>query len=293
MFQGIYVATATPMRADGSFDEAAYAAHVQRLVAAGVHGLVPAGTTGEGPTMNAGEKQAMIRICRDAAQGRAKVVAGAGSNSTTASVEAAQAAKEAGADGVLAVVPYYNKPMQTGMIKHFQAIAEVGLPVMIYNIPGRTSINMTSESIAEAAKHPNIVAVKEATGTVTATAEIVALAPRLDVLAGDDALFLPCLSVGGAGVVSVAANVDPARMVALWNAWQAGDLQGAQKIHRQLWPLFRALFIETNPIPVKAALHLLGHSGPTMRLPMTEAAETTVARLSVVLRELGLLGGGK
>jgi 4-hydroxy-tetrahydrodipicolinate synthase len=183
--------------------------------------------------------------------------------------------------------------MQQGMIKHFQAIADVGLPVMIYNIPGRTSANMTAESIAEAAKHPNIAAVKEATGTVTATAEIVALAPRLDVLAGDDGLFLPCLALGAVGVVSVAANVDPARMVALWKAWSAGDVAGAQKLNRQLWPLFRALFVETNPIPVKAALRLLGHSGPTMRLPMTEATETTVARLSVVLRELGLLGGAK
>jgi 4-hydroxy-tetrahydrodipicolinate synthase len=293
MFQGIYVATATPFRPDGSLDEAAYAAHVHRLVAAGVHGLVPSGTTGEGPTLNAGERQAMIRLCREAAQGRTKVVAGAGTYNTAASVEAARAAKDAGADGVLAVVPYYNKPMQHGMILHFQAIADAGLPVMIYNIPGRTSINMTAESIAEAAKHPQIAAVKEATGTVTATAEIVALAPRLDVLAGDDALFLPCLAVGGVGVVSVAANVDPARMVALWNAWQAGDLAGAQKLNRQLWPLFRALFVETNPIPVKAALRLLGHFGPTLRLPMTEAMETTVARLSVVLRELGLLGGAK
>lgn len=287
MFEGVYVATATPFKGDGSFDEAAYIAHVARLVAAGVHGLVPCGTTGESPTLSAEEKLAMFAICKQA--GEVKVIGGTGGYSTAASVAATQAAAETGVDGVLAVVPYYNKPPQRGLVAHFRAIADVGLPVMIYNIPGRSAVNMAPETIAEAAEHPNIVAVKEASGTVGATAEIKRLAPELDILSGDDALFLPCMSVGAKGVVSVAANVDPARMVALWDAWSGGDAEQAADMNQILWPLYRALFVETNPIPVKAALHLLGHYEPVLRLPMVAAAETTVAHMAVVLRELGLM----
>ncbi|MHA1569654.1 MAG: 4-hydroxy-tetrahydrodipicolinate synthase [Alphaproteobacteria bacterium] len=291
MFQGVYVATATPFKPDGCFDEAAYIAHVEQLIAAGVDGLVPCGTTGESPTLSADEKEAIFEICKQSARGKAKVVAGTGSYSTSASVEATKVAAEVGVDGVLAVVPYYNKPTQHGLVAHFRAIADVGLPVMIYNIPGRSSVNMTPESIARAAEHPDIVAVKEASGTVGATVEIKRLAPDLDVLSGDDALFLPCLAVGGDGVVSVAANVAPERMVALWDAWRRGDAAQAQKINDILWPLYRALFAETNPIPVKAALRWLGHYGPTMRLPMTEATEPTIARMGAVLAELGLMKG--
>jgi 4-hydroxy-tetrahydrodipicolinate synthase len=287
MFQGIYVATATPFRDDGSFDESAYQKHVEALVAAGVHGLVPGGTTGESPTLSDEEKTAMFRICV-AKKGEAKVVAGAGTNSTAKSVKAAELAAKAGADGLLSVCPYYNKPTQAGLIAHFRAIADVGLPVMIYNIPGRTGVNMTAESIARAAEHPRILAVKEASGTVGATADLKAVAPQLDVLAGDDGLFLPCLAVGGDGVVSVAANVAPLEMVALWNAWQNGDTAEARRINARLTPLFRALFVETNPIPVKAAMRLLGRFGKAMRLPMTEATPPTVAGLAVALRELGV-----
>jgi 4-hydroxy-tetrahydrodipicolinate synthase len=291
MFEGIYVAAATPFREDGSFDEAAYQRHVEWLVASGVHGLVPAGTTGESPTLTDGEKAAMFAICRDAAKGKAKVVAGAGTNSTAKTVKAVELAAEAGVDGVLTVCPYYNKPTQAGLIAHFGAVADVGLPVMLYNIPGRTSINMTPESIAKAAEHPNLVAVKEASGTVGATMDLKHLAPRLKVLSGDDALFLPCLAVGGDGVVSVAGNVAPVELVALWDAWRAGDAARARAINAQLAPLYRALFVETNPIPVKAALNLMGRCNRTMRLPMTEATPTTVANLAATLRGLGLIGG--
>jgi len=289
MFRGIYVATATPFQADGSFDEAAYIAHVDRLVAAGVHGLVPSGTTGESPTLSREEKLAMFAICKQAAGDKAKVVAGTGSYSTAASVEFTAAAAELGVDGVLAVVPYYNKPTQHGLVAHFQAIADVGVPVMIYNIPGRSGVNMAPETIAEAAAHEKIVAVKEASGTVQATVEIKRLNPDLDVLSGDDALFLPCLAAGADGVVSVAANVDPKRMVALFNFWDNNDAAEARQLNEKLWPLYRALFTETNPIPVKAALRLLDFYGPTMRLPMTEAVDGTVARLQQVMGDLGLL----
>lgn len=290
MFKGIYVATATPFTAAGAFDEKAYARHVERLVAAGVHGLVPAGTTGESPTLTDEEKTAMFRICVAVAAGKAKVVAGAGTNSTAKSIKAAELAATTGVDGVLAVNPYYNKPTQAGLLAHFRAIADVGVPVMIYNIPGRTAVNMLPETIAEAAAHPNIDAVKEASGSVNATLEIRRLAPQLDVLSGDDGLFLPCLAVGGSGVVSVAANLAPKAMVALWDAWQNGNVEEARQINLRLWPLFHALFVETNPIPVKAALRLTGAYGPTMRLPMTEATPATVAKLKTVLEELSLQG---
>lgn len=288
MFQGVYVATATPFCDDGSLDEATYQKHVEWLVASGVHGLVPVGTTGESPTLSDEEKQTMFGICLAAAKGKAKVVGGAGSNSTAKSVRATELAAQAGLDGVLAVNPYYNKPTQMGMVAHFQAIAEVGIPVMIYNIPGRTGVNMTPDAIAKAAVHPNIVAVKEASGTIGATVDLKLLAPRLDVLSGDDALFLPCLAVGGDGVVSVAANVAPAEMVALWNAWRQGDAAQATAINNRLWNLFRYLFVETNPIPVKAALHLMGRYGKALRLPMTEATPETVRLVAATLQALDL-----
>jgi len=290
MFKGIYVAVATPFDAAGALDLDAYGRHVEQLIAAGVHGLVPAGTTGESPTLTDDEKREMFRICTAAAAGKAKVVAGAGTNCTAKSVKAAELAAAAGVDGVLVVNPYYNKPTQAGLLAHFRAVADVGLPVMIYNIPGRTSVNTLPETIAEAAAHPHINAVKESSGSVNATLEIRRLAPQLDVLSGDDGLFLPCLAVGGSGVVSVAANLAPKAMVALWDAWQTGNAEEARKINLRLWPLFQALFVETNPIPVKAALHLKGIYGPTMRLPMTEAMPATVARLKTVLEELSLQG---
>lgn len=291
MFQGIYVALPTPFTGSGGIDETAFTAQVERLLAAGVHGLVPTGTTGESPTLSAEEKKMLWKICVRQANGRAKVVVGAGSYSTAASVEAARTAADVGADGVLAVVPYYNKPMQHGLIAHFTAIAQIGVPVMIYNIPGRTARNMETAAILAAAEHPTIMAVKEASGGVGATAELKRLKPQLNVLSGDDALLLPCLSVGGDGVVSVAANVDPQRMIALWNAWQTGDVRGAQVINQDLAPLYAALFGETNPIPVKAALMLQGIGSTEMRLPMTAAQDATVARLREVLGRLDLLKG--
>jgi 4-hydroxy-tetrahydrodipicolinate synthase len=290
MFQGIYVATATPFKeACGKLDESAYMQHVQRLVAAGVHGLVPAGTTGESPTISDGEKKAMFQMCVEAAKGKAKVVAGVGTNSTDKTVKAARAAKETGVDSVLVVNPYYNRPTQEGLLAHFRAVADVGLPVMLYNIPGRTAVNAEPATLAKAGEHENIVAVKEASGSVGATVDIKQLAPHLDVLSGDDALFLALLAVGGDGVVSVAANVVPELMVALWDAWQAGDRDKARALNDKLWPLFRGLFVETNPIPVKAALRLMGHFKSDIRLPMTEATEPTVARVKAILTDLNLL----
>ncbi len=289
MFQGIYVALPTPFTGSGGVDEAAFTAQVERLLAAGVHGLVPTGTTGESPTLTNDEKKLLWKICVKLAGGRAKVVVGAGTYNTAASVAATRMAADVGADGVLAVVPYYNKPMQHDLVAHFGAIAQIGVPVMIYNIPGRTARNMETAAILAAAEHPTIKAVKEASGGVAVTEELKRAMPHLNVLAGDDALLLPSLAVGGDGVVSVAANVDPARMVALWEAWRAGDVRRALAVNQDLAPLYGALFVETNPIPVKAALMLQGIGTTEMRLPMTSAVDATVAKLRAVMDRLGLL----
>ncbi|HPQ70910.1 MAG TPA: 4-hydroxy-tetrahydrodipicolinate synthase [bacterium] len=291
MFQGIYVALPTPFTGSGGVDEAAFTAQVERLLAAGVHGLVPTGTTGESPTLTNDEKKLLWKICVKLADGRAQVVVGAGTYDTAASVAATRMAADVGADGVLAVVPYYNKPMQHGLVAHFGSIAQIGVPVMIYNIPGRTARNMETAAILAAAEHPTIKAVKEASGGVAVTEELKRAKPQLNVLSGDDALLLPSLAVGGDGVVSVAANVDPARMIALWEAWQAGDTRRALAINQDLAPLYGALFAETNPIPVKAALMLQGHGTTEMRLPMTSAVDATVVKLRAVMDRLGLLKG--
>jgi len=291
MFQGIYVALPTPFTGSGGKKVAPFTAQVERLLAAGVHGLVPTGTTGESPTLTNDEKKLLWKICVKLADGRAQVVVGAGTYDTAASVAATRMAADVGADGVLAVVPYYNKPMQHGLVAHFGSIAQIGVPVMIYNIPGRTARNMETAAILAAAEHPTIKAVKEASGGVAVTEELKRAKPQLNVLSGDDALLLPSLAVGGDGVVSVAANVDPARMIALWEAWQAGDTRRALAINQDLAPLYGALFAETNPIPVKAALMLQGHGTTEMRLPMTSAVDATVVKLRAVMDRLGLLKG--
>jgi 4-hydroxy-tetrahydrodipicolinate synthase len=290
VFEGVSTALVTPFR-NGEVDEAALRDLVEVQIEAGVAGLVPCGSTGESATMSHAEHRRTMEIVVAAARGRVPVIAGTGSNNTREAVELTQHAKEAGADGALLISPYYNKPTQEGIIAHYSEIAvRTGLPLVVYNIPGRTGSNLLPNTIARLAEVDQIVGVKEACGDLGQISEVIARCPDdFSVLSGDDALTLPILSVGGRGVISASANVAPAEMVALVDAFQAGDLSRAQAIHLRLLVLFDALFCETNPIPVKAALVEMGQIGGEIRLPLTEITEPNRERLKVVLKELGLL----
>ena len=290
-FTGSMTALVTPFR-DGKVDESALRGLVKRQVEGGSSAIVPVGTTGESPTLSADEADRVIAIVIEEAKGKVKVIAGTGSYDTRASVERSKLAKKAGADAVLIVCPYYNKPGQQGIYLHFKAIAEDGgLPVMVYTIPGRSVVNITPDTIAKLAGVKGIAAVKEASGNLTQMSEVIAAAGNLDVLSGDDALTLPLLAIGGRGVVSVASNVAPELMVEMTAAGLSGDFTKARALHYRLLPLFRALFAETNPIGVKAAMASLGLMGPEIRLPMTPMEPAPLARLEAVMKDLGLYAG--
>ncbi len=290
MIQGALTAMITPFR-KGKIDFARLAKNVEFQIAHGIDGLVPVGTTGESPTLSHAEHRAVIEKVVDRAAGRVKVVAGTGSNSTEEALELTRHAKKVGADAALMVNPYYNKPTQEGLYRHFAAIADkVAIPIVLYNIPGRTGITMTPQTVARLAKHANIVGIKEATGSLDIASEIAALCPRkFFVLSGDDSLTLPIMSVGGTGVVSVLSNLVPDRVKALTNAAFAGDFALARKLHLELFPLCKAMFIETNPIPIKAALALLKRDTGELRLPLCELSSASKAALVAALRERGLL----
>jgi 4-hydroxy-tetrahydrodipicolinate synthase len=251
--------------------------------------VLPCGTTGESPTLSHEEHKRVIEIAIDEARGRVPVLAGTGSNSTREAVEMSVHAKKAGADGLLLVSPYYNKPTQEGLYRHFTAVArEAGLPVVLYNIPGRCSVEILPETMARLAKLPEFVGVKEATGDLGKMIRVIELCgPDFLVTSGDDALTLPLLSVGGGGVISVAANLAPRSLVRLWDLWEAGDVAGARAQFFKLLPLFRALFLETNPIPVKHALYLAGRMGSETRLPLTEPSLAVTERLRALVAEWG------
>ncbi|HXC63286.1 MAG TPA: 4-hydroxy-tetrahydrodipicolinate synthase [bacterium] len=290
-FSGTITALVTPFKG-GQVDEPALRASIQRQIAGGVSAIVPVGTTGESPTLSHAEAELVIRVSVEEAKGKVQVIAGTGSYDTKASVEKSRWAKQAGADAVLAVCPYYNKPTQQGIYLHFKAIAEDGgLPVMVYTIPGRSVVNITPDTIAKLASVKGIAAVKEASGNLTQMSEVIAAAGNLDVLSGDDALTLPLLAIGGRGVVSVASNVAPELMVEMTAAGLSGDFTKARALHYRLLPLFRALFAETNPIGVKAAMASLGLMGPEIRLPMTPMEPAPLARLEAVMKDLGLYAG--
>jgi 4-hydroxy-tetrahydrodipicolinate synthase len=290
MFEGILTALATPFRG-GSIDEDALRALVEQQIEAGVAGLVPCGSTGESATLSHDEHRRVVEIVVAAAGGRVAVVAGTGSNSTREAIELTTHAREAGADGALLLSPYYNKPTQEGIFRHYEAIArETGFPLIVYNIPGRTASNIAPETLARLARIEHVVGVKEACGNLDQIAHVVALCPSdFAVLSGDDALTLPLLAVGGKGCISTSANVVPERMCALFEAWKAGDAGRAREIHFELLPLFDALFAETNPIPLKAALELMGLIDGEIRLPLTPLTEPNRERLQVVLKDLGVL----
>ena len=290
MFQGMLTALVTPFRND-TVDEAALRELVERQIAAGIDGLVPCGSTGESATMTHSEHRRVMEIVVEAAAGRVPVVAGTGSNNTREAIELTRHARDAGAQGALLISPYYNKPTQEGLLAHYRAVAdEVGLPLLVYNIPGRTASNVLPETIAQLARHPQIVGVKEASGNLDQMAEVIRTCPDdFSVLSGDDALTLPLLGIGGCGVISTSANVAPREMAELVSAFREGDTVRAREVHYRLMPLFDALFCETNPIPVKTALAMMGVIGPEIRLPLLPLSEPHQEPLRAVLKDLGVL----
>ncbi len=288
-FRGSWVALVTPFR-DGKVDEPALRRLVDLQVAAKTDGLVPCGTTGESVTLSTEERERVIAVVVEQSHGRLPVLAGGPGNDTAASVEVARRAKAHGADGVLAVTPYYNKPMQEGLYRHFAAIAEAGLPVVAYNVPSRTSTDLHAETLRRLADQRLVAGVKEATGSMARLLEIrERCGDALDLLSGDDFTIAPFMACGGHGVISVSANVVPQRVRAVVHEALEGRLEASMREQLRLGPLHRALFSESNPIPVKAALALLGRCSGELRLPLTPLSEHLLPALRAALVELGEL----
>lgn len=291
-FGRVITAMITPFTADGAIAYDVAAELAQHLVANGSDGIVVCGTTGESPTLTWEEEFQLFQTVQQAVAGKAKVIAGTGSNSTHEAIHATAKAAELGLDGALLVVPYYNKPPQEGLYAHFQAIARAvsDFPLMLYNIPGRTGQNLLPETVIRLADYPNIVAIKEASGSLDqASALRAALPPTFRIYAGDDSLTLPLLAVGGYGVVSVASHLVGSRIQEMIQAFVQGETAKATAIHCQLLPLFKVLFVTTNPIPIKAALSLQGWAVGAPRLPLTSASDAVIGQLKPVLDDLGLL----
>jgi 4-hydroxy-tetrahydrodipicolinate synthase len=291
MFKGSIVALVTPFR-DNAIDETKLRELVEYHIHKGTNGIVPCGTTGESPTLTHEEHDRVIEICIEAAQGRVPIIAGTGSNSTAEAVQLTQHATKAGANGALIVSPYYNKPTQEGLYRHFKTIAEnTDIPIILYNIAGRTAVNIEPQTIARLAHDcRNIVGVKEASGSLDQMQQVKNLCPSdFILLSGDDALLLPVLSIGGVGVISVAANIVPQDILRLIKAFNSGNYKEAQKIHYELLPLLKALFLETNPIPIKTAMGLMGLCSDELRLPLCEMSGTNLAKLKAALSDYGLL----
>ncbi len=288
MFRGSIVALVTPFTSRFDVDFDAYGRLIDWQIEQGIDGIVPCGCTGEAATLSHEEQEGIIRFAVERVAGRVPVIAGTGSNNTREALRLTRFAKEVGANGALLITPYYNKPTPAGQIAHYRSIAEaVDIPVVLYNVPGRTGTNMLPETVAELNKVPNIVAIKEAAGSVDQVSQIRHLSD-ITVLSGDDSLTLPMMSVGATGVISVAANVAPAGTARLCRAFSEGDLAEARRIHFELWPLFKGLFLETNPIPVKAALAYMGLIENHLRLPLTPMQPARFAQLEPVLKSLGL-----
>ncbi|MFH1220629.1 MAG: 4-hydroxy-tetrahydrodipicolinate synthase [Candidatus Eisenbacteria bacterium] len=290
MFEGCYVAMITDFK-DGRVNLDGMRRLARRLIDRGASGLVPAGCTGEAATLLPNERLEIIQAVLEE-RGKApgvKVVPGTGTNSTASTIELTKMAEDAGADGVLLITPYYNKPTQAGLVKHYETVADrVRLPIMLYNVPSRTGVNMLPETVATLAKIDNIVAVKEASGSLDQVSRIAATSD-IEILSGDDSLTLPMLAVGARGVVSVVANVVPDRVSKMVESFRKGRIEDARAAHLKLLDLFHVLFIETNPGPVKAALEMLGESTGELRLPLVPVADASRQRVRRVLQELGLL----
>ena len=290
-FQGTHTALVTPFRG-GVFDESAFRQLVSLQIENEINGLIPVGTTGESPTLSHREHLEVIRVAVEAAAGRCLVLAGTGSNSTAEAIELTTEAEKLGADAALLVAPYYNRPSQEGLYRHFQAVAErVSFPLVLYSIPGRCGVEIGVETVVRLARDcPNIRAIKEAGGSAERVSQLrQALPAEFEILSGDDSLTLPFLAVGACGVISVASNVVPAEVRALVQAWLEGRPEEARALHSRLYPLFKDLFVETNPVPVKYALSLTQGLSPEVRLPLCELSEPNAARVQKTLRDLGLL----
>lgn len=286
MFTGSHVAIVTPFR-KGKVDERALGDLIEWQIAKGTNGIVPCGTTGESATLSHEEHNRVIELTVEVVSRRVPVMAGTGSNSTDEAISLTKHAKEAGADAALLITPYYNKPTQEGLYRHYKAIAEaVDLPLVLYNIPGRTGVNMLPTTIARLAVIHNIVGVKEGSGVIQQASDIVhTCGERLSVLAGDDAMTLPMMAVGGKGVITVTANIAPTEMANMVKAFAGGNIEEARRIHFQLSPLFAALFYETNPIPVKEALAMMGKIDPELRLPLCSMGKDNRDKLMQVMKE--------
>ena len=288
--QGTYTALITPFRKDGAIDWEKLAELVERQVAGGVSGVVPVGTTGESPTLTMEEHAKVIEKTIECVAGRVQVIAGAGANSTAEAIHLTKEAIAMGADATLQVTPYYNKPNAAGLVAHFSAVADLGRPVVLYNIPGRTGREIPLPVVETLSKHPNVAAIKEAAGSVDRVSRIRQMCD-LPVLSGDDALTLPMMAVGAVGVVSVASNVAPEKVREMVNFALEGKYAEARACHETLYPLFRDLFCETNPIPVKVAMELVGFAPAVYRLPLCAPDAACVEKVRAALAGLGLVQG--
>jgi len=290
-FQGSFVAMVTPFR-NGKVDEAKLRELVEFHVTHGTDGLIPCGTTGESPTLHHDEHRRVVEIVIEAARGRIRVVAGTGSNSTAEAIDMTKHAERAGAAGALVVTPYYNKPTQEGLYRHFHAVAEsVAIPILLYNIQSRTAINVETDTLARLARDvKNIVGVKEASGSLDQMSQVIAACgPDFSVLSGDDNITLPLLAIGGSGAVSVIANIVPRETAELVHAALDGDWKRARELHYRLFPLARAAFLETNPIPIKEAMAMAGMLEPEFRLPMCRMSDANREKLRAILKPYGLV----
>lgn len=291
LFHGAITALVTPFK-NNAIDEEAYRKLIDDQIDKGIHGLVPCGSTGESATLSHEEHEEVIRICIDQVHGRVPVLAGSGSNNTTEAIRLTKSAEKAGADGALLITPYYNKPTQEGLYEHYAAIAKsVSIPMVLYNVPGRTGCNMLPPVLGRLARDfPNIVGVKEATGNLAQGSEVIEACPKdFLVLSGDDFTALPLMAIGGAGVISVSSNIVPGEMAEMCQAFDNGDLEEAVKIHHKLFALHKAMFIETNPVPVKKAMELMGMIRGDVRLPLCGMTAENIEKLRVVLRQYELL----
>ena len=289
-FTGLGTALVTPFTSSGALDEGAIRRLASRQADAGVHFLVPCGTTGETPTLSFAERVRVVELVADEAEGRAMVMAGAGGYDTHEVIESIRAFQDVGAQGILSVTPYYNKPTQEGLVQHYAAIAaSTKLPIVVYNVPGRTGSNVEPATLARLAAIPNIIGVKEASGNMAQMCEVCRIVPpEFIVLSGDDALALPLMAVGGRGLISVASNEAPSEMVELIEAAEHGDFQSARRWHQQLMPLMQMNFVESNPIPVKFAMAAMGLCEPVYRLPMTPPTAASQQKILAALKDFGM-----
>ncbi len=288
MFEGAYTAIVTPFTRDGQVDYARFRDLIEAQIAGGIDGLVPVGTTGESPTLDVREHEKVIEVAIETARRRVKIIAGTGANSTAEALELTRHAQQAGADGTLQVTPYYNKPNNLGLVRHFSAVADLGLPVVLYNVPGRSGKEIPVEVVVELARHPKVVCIKEAGGSADRVSQILTRC-EIEVLSGDDGLTLPMMIIGAVGVISVASNVAPRPVADLVHHALAGRWTEARALHLKYYRLFSDLFLDTNPIPVKTALAMMGRIEEAFRLPLCEMSEPLKKKLAETLKSVNLL----